>query len=236
MSRRFPLIGIGPNLLDLPHRRKAVGAYRKYIEAVERAGGISIILAPHPGHVRFYAELCDGLLLTGGGDIHPKHYGTKPLRTAKLRLSPEERTRFDLALIRAFLRARRPVLGICLGAQTLNIARGGTLVMDLVSQRPKSRDHTKGTHPVRVSAGTALEKILGKQKLRVNSRHHQAVDRPGKNLRVVATADDGVIEALEASDRPFAFGIQWHPELSDTPDARRLFRAFVRNCAKRRAG
>ncbi|MFH1018718.1 MAG: gamma-glutamyl-gamma-aminobutyrate hydrolase family protein [Pseudomonadota bacterium] len=231
MPHRDPIIGIGPHLLDLPKRSNVVGTYRRYLEAVEKAGGIAVILPPDHAHAKFYAQFCDGLLLPGGGDIHPRYYGAKLTERVRRRLSPDERTRFDLALVHAFLRAGRPILGICLGAQTLNVAFGGTLVRDLPTERRGSRDHTKGIHSIRVDAKALLGKVLGTRKLRVNSHHHQAIDRLGKGLRIVATASDGIIEAVEAPDRRFVFGVQWHPERLKAAHADRLFRAFVRSCS-----
>jgi putative glutamine amidotransferase len=234
MKRPKPVIGIAPRIDMNLRKREVIGNYRTYIRAVERAGALPVILHPEPKRAKDYALCCDGLLLTGGGDIHPRFFGAR-IGKGKLRLSPTERTVFELSLIRPFLKERKPILAICLGAQTLNVALGGTLIQDLPTECPEVRDHTKGMHDVAVKNGSLLAEILGKTKARVNSHHHQAISRPGNGIRVVAKSSDGVIEAVEVKGFPFVLGVQWHPETSmDRIESKRIFKAFVRACARGR--
>jgi putative glutamine amidotransferase len=223
---RLPLIGIAPYLIEPKPNRPFVGTYRTYVRAVEAGGGLPVLLSPNLKLVPFYVKILDGLLLTGGGDIHPKHYKRKIDPGARLHLSPDERTQFDLAMTRAFLKAGKPILGICLGCQTLTVAGGGELLQDIPNQR-----HKQTEHEIAVARGSKLRTILGKDRLLVNSRHHQAVFRVGRKMKVSAISPDQIVEGVEATRHPFAVGVQWHPEeLLARPATRKLLKAFVRSC------
>jgi putative glutamine amidotransferase len=184
----------------------------------------------------------DGLLLTGGGDVDPSWYGST-LRHPRTRPEPA-RDALEIALCAAAMARDMPLLGICRGIQVWNVAEGGTLWQDLSTQRQGSlchmeaagvRDRRRLLHDV-VVRGAAAAWLAG-PRLRVNSIHHQAVREVGPRLRVLATAPDGVIEAVAAPDRRFAVAVQWHPEeLSaegDDPRHRGLFQALC--AAARRA-
>lgn len=209
---------------------------RAYLDAVLRAGGLPVLLpaclpgAELPGLLR----ACEGVLLSGGGDLHPARYG-EPERPEIHSIDPE-RDAFELALIPLALQEDKPLLAICRGAQVLNAAMGGTLWWDIPSQLPEAGKHDwypdyprdLQAHTVRIEAGTLLARILGAQPARVNSLHHQAVRNLGAGLCVCARAEDGVIEAIELPERGFALGVQWHPEcLPEDERMRGLFRAFV---------
>jgi putative glutamine amidotransferase len=149
------------------------------------------------------------------------------------------RTDFEIQLVRLALTAAQPVLGICGGAQVLNVALGGSLYQDIPSQVPKAYKHSgspEPAHNIDIIPDTRLAGILGRREMRVNSLHHQAVKTPGQGLLVSASARDGVIEAVEIPDRSFVIGVQWHPERLFTEDeaAQRLFAAFVQAAAARR--
>jgi putative glutamine amidotransferase len=159
---------------------------------------------------------CDGLLLTGGGDVHPKFYRNKKA-LALARGVRVERDEFEFRLIREALARRLPILGICRGCQVFNVAKGGTLVPDLESAgfgtHAKATEGNR-THAIRINAESGLHALLGGGGL-VNTSHHQAVDKPGRDLRVVATADDGVVEGLDWRDpmgKSWMMMVQWHPE------------------------
>ena len=188
-----------------------------------------------PGDADAMLEGMDGLVLTGGEDIDPRHYG--------LRAHPElgdvhaGRDSFELALVRAAMARRLPTLAICRGIQIANVALGGTLVQDLPSEWPGALQH-EGTwprdqrvHGVRVEARSRLAKSLGAEKLTVNSFHHQAVASLAPGLTAVAHAPDGVIEGVEwTGDDWWMLGVQWHPEeLTCTTESwdRDLFLAFA---------
>jgi putative glutamine amidotransferase len=226
--RKRPLIGIAPYIVPTKSKREMVGTYRTYLQSLEKAGAHALVLNPNRQYIPDYLKLLDGLLLTGGDDIHPKFFGQKRGR-APLELSPDARTTFEMAATKAFLKARKPILGICLGCQTLNVVKGGTLIQDLPSQRPKSDNHKKGMHPILINKRSFLRKLLGKNKAQVNTKHHQSIDRLGKGVLASALSPDGVVEAIELPQYPFVLGVQWHPEERlDTPESKKIFRAFVR--------
>jgi putative glutamine amidotransferase len=180
-------------------------------------------------------QVCDGLLLTGGGDVHPKFYG----REDALGIVKEvkvERDEFEFRLIHEALLARKPILGICRGCQVFNVALGGTLIPDLPGAGFLT--HAKGeagsnTHGVHIVPGTGLRSLLGADGGAVNTSHHQSIDKPGKDLRVTATSDDGVVEGLEwkdAAQKPWIQMVQWHPERAwglEHSFSRRILEGFV---------
>lgn len=225
-----PLIGIAPDIMTKRNGREILASYRAYIDSVETAGGSCIILSPHQTSIQKYLQSVDGLLLTGGDDIHPKYFG-KSLAQTRLKLSHDDRTQFEIGITKAFIQSNLPVLGVCLGCQTLNIALGGTLFQNLKSEHPKAMNHRNGNHSVHIDSGTRLEKILKTNQIHVNSRHHQAVNRLGKSLVVSARAQDGVAEAIESFHHDFVLGVQWHPEeLPKRKESKTLFRTFVQAC------
>ncbi|MEW5762797.1 MAG: gamma-glutamyl-gamma-aminobutyrate hydrolase family protein [Bacillota bacterium] len=191
---------------------------RPYYRAVERAGGLPVLLPPLEPEVGVAGVLglLEGLLLSGGGDLDPVHFGEEP-RPGTGEIAPE-RDAFELALTRAALAAGLPVFGICRGIQVLNVAAGGSLWQDLGEGGKSLLKHMQDaprwypTHAVNIAPGSRLGRILGKDRLRVNSLHHQAVREPAAGLRVVARADDGVVEAVEGDGPAFVLGVQFHPE------------------------
>jgi putative glutamine amidotransferase len=174
----------------------------------------------------------DGLLLAGGSDINPKHYGHSNKGSEQV---DDARDELELKLLREALAADVPVFAICRGLQMLNVVRGGTLVQHLglpVHSR-KPGDAENGRHPaahcVAVEAGTRLAEIIGAGPHEVNSRHHQAVERLGEGLVISARSEDGVVEGLEVLGAAFAVAVQWHPEdrILVSGDDRKLFEAFA---------
>jgi putative glutamine amidotransferase len=173
-----------------------------------------------------------GLCLSGGPDLDPACYGAAPHPA----LGPTEPhlDAFEIALVRAAEAREMPVLAICRGLQVLNVSRGGTLTQDLPSECPSDVDHRQAvpgstpTHAVTIEAGCLTANCLGVRDARVNSFHHQAVDLLGHGLRAVGWAPDGVIEAVEATDRTFTVAVQWHAEsMIDSPEQARLLAAFA---------
>jgi putative glutamine amidotransferase len=208
---------------------------RPYVESVLQAGGIPVYL-PYITDERELAHLAcrlDGLLLTGGRDIDPKFFG-EPRHPA---CGPviEERSASDIGWTRMALSRKIPILGICLGVQTLNVALGGDLYQDVPSQfesrvvhRQAEPDRTSTAHTVVVTPGSLLYRVTHLAELAVNSLHHQAVRRIGEGLVVNARAPDGLVEGLEYPSSEFCLAVQWHPEdLTDRVEHRALFEAFV---------
>lgn len=217
-----------------------------YLRALEGAGLIPLVVAPlaDPQTAVGLLDQVAGLVLTGGEDVDPAHYGAVP-HPALGTVHPE-RDATELALVQAARERDLPTLAICRGIQLLNVALGGTLVQDLPSQRPGALSHDPGddrarrSHAVDVVEGSALAAALGATRIDANSFHHQAVEQVGAELRVTARAPDGVIEGVETDpDSPWsAIGVQWHPEeLIDDPAPwdRGLFAAFADRCRRQLA-
>jgi putative glutamine amidotransferase len=188
-----------------------------YMHAVERAGGLPVALTPlDRANVDSLLDHLSGLLLTGGPDIDPSCYGAEP----HAEVGPTDRAvdAFEIALCTRACARGIPVLGICRGAQVLNVAREGTLhqhIPDVVGTAVEHRQANGGSpasHEVRASPDSSLAQTTGGGPVKVNSFHHQAVDRLGADLRAVAWSRDGMIEAVEAVDGGFALGVQWHAE------------------------
>jgi putative glutamine amidotransferase len=204
-----------------------------YEDALARAGGRSVLIQPTDDDQRLHRELdgVDALLLTGGVDVDPTLYQGDASQTAAANRNRDE---FEIRLIRAAVERNMPILGICRGIQILNVAHDGTL-RDLRQDPACAERHGIGldsfaAHDVDIVEQTKLAGILGAGAYPVNSFHGQAVDRVGTSLVVCATADDGVIEAVERPDRTFVIGIQWHPEITSLTDEAglALYRALVR--------
>jgi putative glutamine amidotransferase len=207
-----------------------------YVRSVEKAGGLPLVFAPgRPEDAGALLDHVQALVLTGGADLDPSHYGEAPHETVT-RVIPE-RDAFELALCREALRRDLPVLAICRGNQVLNVATGGTLVQDIPSEWPGAANHDPDTerwetcHDVVVLPGTRLREILGSEKVAVNSFHHQAVKTLGEGLVLSArAAGDDVVEGIEMPDKRFVVGVQWHPEAFwDHEPADQLFAALVRS-------
>jgi putative glutamine amidotransferase len=181
------------------------------------------------------------LVISGGNfDIHPSYYGEKPIR--EIGAIKEERTQFELEMTRLALKRDLPLLGICGGAQAINVVLGGSLYQDIAAQLPRASEHEQskkkaiGGHKVSIAHGTRLEKILQRRTLEVNTTHHQAVKAVGTGLVINATADDGVIEGIESSRHSFVLGVQWHPEVlaPRVIAQRRIFSRFIETCRRLR--
>ena len=209
-------------------------AQSKYMESLVRAGaGMRWVELNDPEQAVQDALTCDGLLLPGGGDMDPKFYGQE-----RIPACGEPNLLRDAAeplLLRAFLAADKPVLGICRGIQVLNAVLGGDLYQDIKPfEHLPHNDHWAKVHTVTVRRGTLLSRILGQDTVLVNSQHHQAVDRVAPGFTLAALSEDGIVEAIEKPDARFCLGVQWHPEwLSDAdPAMQGLFDAFVNACSK----
>lgn len=230
---RRPVVGVTAGLSE--HSGEWFALRDDYVRAVEKAGALPLLLPPGPlEHVPDLLARLDGLVLSGGSDLDPTHYGEEPHETVD-EVSPE-RDAFELALSREALARDLPLLAICRGHQVLNVATGGTLFQDIPSQIGGALDHDPDTerwqpaHDVRILPGTRLREILGRDRIAVNSIHHQSIKTPGQGLVVSACAvGDDVIEGVEAPGRRFVLGVQWHPEAFwDQPrDFQPLFVALV---------
>lgn len=211
---------------------------RTYVRAVTSAGGAPVILPPYleQRHLRGAFEGLNGLILSGGGDIHPSAFGVED--QGLLWRVDRKRDQAELSLARWAIAEDLPVLAICRGIQVLNVASGGTLVQDIPTRVRNALSHScvagrplpKIAHTVTVEPDTQLAALIGAGCVEVNSAHHQAADLVGDGMVVTARAPDGVIEGLEAPDHPFCVGVQWHPEvmIEVAPPMRRLFEGLVK--------
>jgi putative glutamine amidotransferase len=236
-----PLVAVTTTTVVLEtsrHRQPEISMYAAYASILERLGLTSVLVTPvhTKGSLRRLARLCCGMVLTGGEDIDPACYGAEPIPE----LEPVNKARdvAELQMVELALEEEIPILGICRGCQLLNVSFGGTLYQDLDRERPGALRHSQRepwgmrSHRAEVEPDSLLGRMLDMPVLEINSFHHQAIRDVGDGLRVVARADDGLVEAVEAVDHRWVLGVQWHPERHEAtapaqdPD-RRLIRAFA---------
>lgn len=209
-------------------RGEAFGAGRRYSEAVARSGGTPVIVPPldfTASSIERIVAASDALVLHGGGDVNPTCYGQEA--TAPQLYGVNDRhDAAELAVVAAFWAADKPILAICRGIQILNVSLGGTLVQHITVP-----GHTKEFHPVSLEPDSRTARSMGDSRpRRCHSYHHQALDRVAPELRVVGRHDDGTIEAVEATNKRWVVGVQWHPEDSAEVDPQQqgLFDALIR--------
>jgi putative glutamine amidotransferase len=218
---------------------------RYYSEAVEAAGGtpVHISLIPKADYISAVMDELDGVLLPGSdSDVDPARYGAEPHRNLGSVHPVKDGT--DLLVLDEIEKRRLPLFAICFGLQALNVSRGGTLIQDIPSQLPNAIKHQQGaprdraSHAIKLAQSSLLLSLASEERVFVNSHHHQAVEKVGRDLVATAWASDGLIEAVEDT-RPerFAVGVQWHPELSWEKDrlSRALFDRFIAVAAKEKS-
>lgn len=240
----LPLIGISCGIFhDLAWCPPSFGHRRTYSDAIVQAGGVPLLVPPldDSSVLRAAYERVDGVLLSGGGDIAPEHYGEAP--HAALGAVDPLRDQAELMLTRWAIADGKPLLGICRGIQVVNVALGGTLYQDIGAQYAATLDHsvsykqedwTYAAHELQLAPDSRLATALGVTRLTTNSLHHQALKDLAPGLRPVAWAPDGVVEAVELTGPQFVLGVQGHPEALQAQADERwqgLFRAFVACCA-----
>lgn len=230
MSARMPVIGVTASIEPITHGLwtddPSVYLSRLYVDKVVAAGGMPVVLAPvvQDQQAAALLERLDALIVAGGADVDPGTYGEAAHPTVDATEPSRDRT--EIALIRAAVDRDLPLLGICRGIQSMAVAAGGSLLQH-VPDEVGSEIHSPtpgrmGSHPVRLAPGSRLHQILG-DTLDVPTHHHQAV-RTHPGYVVVARTADGIIEAMEAPEARWRFGVQWHPEASNDP---RIFEALV---------
>lgn len=213
-----------------------------YSDRVAQAGGLPLIVPRPPGEIERAAaevlDLADGLLLSGGGDVDPAHYGA---RDDGVEDADADADAWEIALVRGAAERGLPTLGICRGAQVMAVAFGGSLIQHVepddlhpqVSGRDPALLHGD-RHPVALEQGSAVAGLFGCTALSVNTLHHQAIADAGA-LRVTGRTASGIVETVEPRDGWPALGVQWHPEKMDEPEQRRLFEALVKAADERRS-
>jgi putative glutamine amidotransferase len=212
-----------------------------YVQAIHEAGAIPVLIPVGISQERLQnlSQRLDGVLFSGGGDVHPSFYGGNLHPSVHF---SEERDRLELDLLQAAISRQLPFFGICRGLQVINVGLGGSLYEDLLDQRPQSLRHNHPdkprdflAHPVEVEAGSHLARIVEQPRLEVNSLHHQGIRGLAPGLKATAYAPDGVVEAVELEGYLFGLAVQWHPEcLQAYAPMRALFQSFVQAAARRR--
>ena len=230
-----PVIGITVECKHLPQDERTRGSLNlnwNYSQAIAEAGGVPIVIPP-TADPQAVAQMIDGWLIPGGYDIDAANFGEA--NHPKVELQDPSRFEAEQALMREIDPAM-PILGICYGCQFLNVARGGTLEQHIPDRVGADR-HTGGTlETLKIEEMSRLSQAADSSEMKGKSYHHQAVGKVGAGLRVVARHDDGTFEAIEATDRPWLIGVQWHPERTlDDPATRRLFKSFVQAASEFRA-
>ena len=236
-----PLIGITTDHETNRYHQGVTTLTEAYTIAVAKAGGNPVLIPspiPQPALPDLFARL-DGILLAGGGDLDPTHYGTE--YHGRLSNVHPPRDELELELARMAVSSGRPLLGICRGCQVLNVALGGTLYPHLptepggsITHELRGSERTVLAHEVIIEPGTRFEQMLGERTIGVNSHHHQGLREIGSGLRVAARAPDGLVEAVELEGHPFCLAVQWHPEwLMHQRWTQDLFRHFVAAAAVR---
>ena len=235
-----PVIGLPTLAIARGDKPARFGINQAYVKALLAAGCAPLLIPPVDDEEILHAifERLDGIVLPGGADVGPGHYGEEPLDG--LNLVEPARDSTELRLARWAFDARLPTLGICRGQQVINVALGGTLYQDLLAQGATSLDHSDADgreraaliHRVRLEPESQLAQLIDETTVEVNSLHHQAIKQVAPALRVIGRSDDGVVEAVESDPDRFLIAVQWHPEeLSELPWVRRLFEGFARAAA-----
>lgn len=233
-----PIIGILTEV-DLDKNTRVLFPY---VKAIERSGGVPIVLpyAEGEGTRESFIAMCDGFLFAGGSDINPERYGDEVRNIFGELMLHRDEMDFDM-FTRAF-EAKKPILAICRGAQLANAALGGKLYQDIPTEIPSDIQHRQveaknaHSHYANLAEGTPLRSLMGRERIRINSFHHQALKTLGKGLLPMATADDGLVEAIYYDGEQYLVGYQWHPErLYDSDDYHRLiFDDFIAVCKNER--
>ena len=228
-----PVIGVMP-LWD--EEKDSMWMLPGYLDGINQAGGLPVVFpfSSDEQELKQLINMCDGLLFTGGHDVSPWVYKDEPLE--ELVDCCEKRDIMETIVLREAIAEDKPVLGICRGIQFINAALGGTLYQDIPTHHPsgvchhQERPYDAPSHEVTLTEGSPLHKCLGTDRIPVNSCHHQAIKVLSPELKAMAAAADGIIEAAYRPGSRFLWAVQWHPEFSYKTDenSRKIFRAFVK--------
>lgn len=241
---RAPLIGITTTRRTSEYGYPVLGIAEAYVSALVRAGAAPVLVPlglPDDLLASLISRL-DGVLFSGGGDVHPQRYNGA--QSPLVNSIDADRDRVEIELIQQAAGNGLPFLGICRGLQVINVALGGDLYADIRAEVPQALRHDRFpekprghlAHPVELAEGSRLRTILGADQAQVNSLHHQGIRRLAGDLHPAAYAPDGLVEAFELPASPFGLAVQWHPEeLQEDPDMRHLFQVFIHACQEANA-
>lgn len=233
-----PVIGLTAQYEHLVNR-KLIQVNNTYVDAVIEGGGTPIVLpiVTDMDKIDNYLDLVDGLILTGGGDVSPLYYGEEPIK--EIGSICIDRDKMELELFKRAYERGIPALGICRGLQVINVALNGSIYQDIAVQLPYSIAHVcndvlHGFHTINILKDSILYEMFDKEKLVVNSQHHQSIKDVGENLRIAATTVDGIIESIESTNEIFVLGVQFHPEAMIYNDKNfiKIFSYFIDRCRK----
>jgi putative glutamine amidotransferase len=242
-GQKRPVIGVTCGEIynkDEAWTAAAYGQTRTYVDSIIAGGGLPLLLPLSDDYelLEQLGAMLDGLCLAGGNDLNPKLYGQTPLPTTNDYSDLRDAT--ELLVLKQMLTAKKPILAICRGMQLLNVHFGGTLHQDLTAiaheldhdASNKLKSLVDLSHTLRIDKDSKLASIIGPEDIGANAHHHQAADTLGDGIRAVAWTADGIIEAIELTDYPYAIGIEAHPEslLEVEPRWTRLFTSFVTAC------
>ncbi|MFN8512791.1 MAG: gamma-glutamyl-gamma-aminobutyrate hydrolase family protein [Chloroflexia bacterium] len=240
-----PVIGITPSIGAFENRGEIFRMEVSYVQAVEAAGGVPILLPPSGAGVEELVGIVDGIIFSGGADIRPDRYGDDYVHEKTYGIS-DLRDEFEFQLLEAALRADVPTLAICRGIQVLNVALGGTLYQDIPTEYPTDLKHSQPwevgsyehpIHEVAVERDSLLGDLLDATTVGTNSAHHQSLKQVPPSLRVIGRSTDGSIEAVEHIEKRFVLGVQWHPEkmFVEHTEHLRLFAGLIEEARAHRA-
>ena len=233
VNRYRPTIGVIP-IWD--EKKDSIWMLPGYMQGLEEAGAVPVILPMTTSEtvLKQIVDIFDGFLFTGGHDVNPKLYGQEIKHCGEI---CEVRDKMEAYIFReAVLNRNKPALGICRGIQLFNVLLGGNLYQDIPAEFSCAISHAQKppydvpAHAIQLVSGSLLAKLIGKERIDVNSYHHQGINRLAKGLEIMASADDGLVEAVRMPDHPYVWAVQWHPELSLKDEvSKKIFASFVGN-------
>ncbi|GAB4074018.1 gamma-glutamyl-gamma-aminobutyrate hydrolase family protein [Barrientosiimonas marina] len=234
-----PVIGITSSIVS-HNTIKSLNVHERFIRTVIQAGGVPIVIPNGTDDMpETWMSMCDGLILSSGEDVDPNSYLENP--DPQLQKTNVNRDNTEIALVHCAEEQKKPIFAVCRGITLLNAALGGTVIQDIGTWFPQAIQHYQlaeryeATHDIQIESGSWLQKITNSTGIRVNSHHHQAINKLASGLKVTAKTPDGMIEAVESSDAaavPLFMGVQWHPEAMArvNPTMLELFKSFVMKC------
>ena len=229
MLNKKPIIGITTDYQDKDHCYSKFPWFalrRNYVQSIEQFGCTPIILPITD--IEPDLDFIDAIIISGGDfDIDPKYFG-ESITSSRVKINAN-RTVYEFKIIDHFIKNKKPILGICGGAQLINVFFKGSLIQDIDSkiQHEQLNPRNETSHEIKLTNDSLLQKLTSKKTIFVNSAHHQAVDNIGENLIIDAYANDGIIEAFHHSKLPYCVGVQWHPEFLITDFDFNIMKDFV---------